>query len=330
MSLRVWCLWMSSPFTRCVFYPMQYQKAMFIVRRIFVLSNLFQLAATDSNRPTNCMRFSGTRSQTFHSMTSSAITKSGSSSRLSHRVVNTVASDDAVDISVQTDQEQLPQPIQIEPQGNHITIGVPHSPRMHANLPCVCVCVLFFWSLFFILLFFRTFTHHSHSHPHPFFHTLPRCVTEQMATGGFWNCHTTEIHIRIKLNQKKNSLSQFNSTGNAQLTISAVIDAAKEVPCCSRTLSETNQLHAETIEAAPPASIVTPMDGTTVAAVVTKSNGHKSISTTENTHNTDATTEGISRVSSSNSVHNPNRKSSINLEPGFIETIMDDYTRKTN
>lgn len=88
--------------------------------------NLFQLAATDSNRPTNCMRFSGTRSQTFHSMTSSAITKSGSSSRLSHRVVNnTVASDDAVDISVQTDQEQLPPPPQplpsqhTEPQGNH-------------------------------------------------------------------------------------------------------------------------------------------------------------------------------------------------------------------
>lgn len=52
-------------------------------------------------------------------MTSSAITKSGSSSRLSHRVVNnTVASDDAVDISVQTDQEQQPQQIQIEPQGN--------------------------------------------------------------------------------------------------------------------------------------------------------------------------------------------------------------------
>lgn len=162
---------MSSPFTRCVFYPMQYQKAMFIVRRIFVLSNLFQLAATDSNRPTNCMRFSGTRSQTFHSMTSSAITKSGSSSRLSHRVVNTVASDDAVDISVQTDQEQLPQPIQIEPQGNHITIGVPHSPRMHANLPCVGVCVLFFWSLFFILLFFRTFTH-IHIHIHFFTHYL--------------------------------------------------------------------------------------------------------------------------------------------------------------
>lgn len=49
-------------------------------------------------------------------MTSSAITKSGSSSRLSHRVVNnTVASDDAVDISVQTDQEQ--QTIHIESQG---------------------------------------------------------------------------------------------------------------------------------------------------------------------------------------------------------------------
>lgn len=148
---------MSSPFTRCVFYPMPYQKAMFIVRRIFVLSNLFQLAATDSNRPTNCMRFSGTRSQTFHSMTSSAITKSGSSSRLSHRVVNTVASDDAVDISVQTDQEQLPQPIQIEPQGNHITIGVPHSPRMHANLPCVCVCLC---SVFLAYVFhFALFPH---------------------------------------------------------------------------------------------------------------------------------------------------------------------------
>lgn len=55
-------------------------------------------------------------------MTSSAITKSGSSSRLSHRVVNnTVASDDAVDISVQTDQEQLqpPPPQHTEPQGNH-------------------------------------------------------------------------------------------------------------------------------------------------------------------------------------------------------------------
>lgn len=86
----------------------------------FFVWNLFQLAATDSNRPTNAiMRFSGNRSQTFHSMTSSAITKSGSSSRLSHRVVNnTVASDDAVDISVQTDQEQLP-PQHIEPQGNH-------------------------------------------------------------------------------------------------------------------------------------------------------------------------------------------------------------------
>lgn len=135
---------------------------MFIVRRIFVLSNLFQLAATDSNRPTNCMRFSGTRSQTFHSMTSSAITKSGSSSRLSHRVVNTVASDDAVDISVQTDQEQLPQPIQIEPQGNHITIGVPHSPRMHANLPCVSVCV-FVFCFFGVCFSFCSFSAHSHT-----------------------------------------------------------------------------------------------------------------------------------------------------------------------
>lgn len=64
-------------------------------------------------------------------------------------------------------------------------------------------------------------------------------------------------------------------------------------------------------------------------AIIVKSNGHKSISTTENAHNSDVS-EGISRVSSSNSVHNSNRKSSINLEPGFIETIMDDYTRKTN
>lgn len=162
---------MSSPFTRCVFYPMQYQKAMFIVRRIFVLSNLFQLAATDSNRPTNCMRFSGTRSQTFHSMTSSAITKSGSSSRLSHRVVNTVASDDAVDISVQTDQEQLPQPIQIEPQGNHITIGVPHSPRMHANLPCVCVFVFCFFGVCFSFCSFSAHSHTTHIHIHIHFFT---------------------------------------------------------------------------------------------------------------------------------------------------------------
>lgn len=59
---------------------------------------MFQLAAADSNRPTNCMRFSATRSQTFHSMTSSAITKSGSSSRLSHRVINnTNNSDDIID-----------------------------------------------------------------------------------------------------------------------------------------------------------------------------------------------------------------------------------------
>lgn len=79
----------------------------FIVRKIF---NLFQLAAAESNRQTNCMRFSGSRSQTFHSMTSSAITKSGSSSRLSHRVVNnTLTSDDVVDISVQTDQQNSTQ-----------------------------------------------------------------------------------------------------------------------------------------------------------------------------------------------------------------------------
>lgn len=60
---------------------------------------MFQLAAADSNRPTNCMRFSATRSQTFHSMTSSAITKSGSSSRLSHRVINNTNNSDDVDIT---------------------------------------------------------------------------------------------------------------------------------------------------------------------------------------------------------------------------------------
>lgn len=131
---------------------------MFIVRQFFSIlyPHLFQLAATDSNRPTNCMRFSGTRSQTFHSMTSSAITKSGSSSRLSHRVVNnTVASDDAVDISVQTDQEQLPQVIQIEPQGNHIVVKLP----------------ILFWTLLFLSptlpanLLFISF---KHKHPHVF------------------------------------------------------------------------------------------------------------------------------------------------------------------
>lgn len=121
-------------------------------------------------------------------------------------------------------------------------------------------------------------------------------------------------------------------TGNAQLTISAVVDAAKELPCCSRTITETNQCHVENIEASstsftPPA----PVDdaAAAVTAVVSKSNGHKSISTTENTPNNDIS-ESISRVSSNNSIHNPNRKSSINLEPGFIETIMDDYIRKTN
>lgn len=111
--------------------------------------------------------------------------------------------------------------------------------------------------------------------------------------------------------------------GNAQSTISAVVDAAKEIPCCSRTLTESNQTNVENIDG----SLPTPNP---VIDTATKSNGHKSISTTENnTHNIDAS-EGISRVSSSNSVHNPNRKSSINLEPGFIETIMDDYIRKTN
>lgn len=51
-------------------------------------------------------------------MTSSAITKSGSSSRLSHRVVNNTVGDDAVDISVQTDQEHHTQTIQTELQGD--------------------------------------------------------------------------------------------------------------------------------------------------------------------------------------------------------------------
>lgn len=117
---------------------------------VFFVENLFQLAAADANRPANCMRFSGTRSQTFHSMTSSAITKSGSSSRLSHRVVNnTVASDDAVDISVQTDQEQQPQQIQIEPQGIWRKIITFHFIFFFVN-------VLFF--LFFFLLDFRFFS----------------------------------------------------------------------------------------------------------------------------------------------------------------------------
>lgn len=58
-----------------------------------------------SYRPTNCMRFSGNRSQTLHSMTSSAITKSGSSSRLSHRALNnTNNSDDIVEISADGDK----------------------------------------------------------------------------------------------------------------------------------------------------------------------------------------------------------------------------------
>ncbi|XP_031639120.1 metabotropic glutamate receptor 2-like, partial [Contarinia nasturtii] len=174
-----------------------------------------RLAATDPNRPPHNMRFSGTRSQTFHSMTSSAITKSGSSSRLSHRVVNNTVGDDAVDISVQTDLENQPQLIKTEPQGN---------------------------------------------------------------------------------------------TQSTQLTISAVIDSAEEMPCCSRMLNETNhQPYVET-------------------------NGHEFIKTTDNNaHNTE-TLESISRVSSSSSVHNQNRKSSINLESGIIGKI--DYkeltSRKTN
>lgn len=52
----------------------------------------------------------------------------------------------------------------------------------------------------------------------------------------------------------------------------------------------------------------------------TKSNGQKSISTTEYTPNTD-TSVSISRVSSVNSIQNLNRKAS--LDPEFIETIMD-------
>lgn len=129
------------------------------------------------------------------------------------------------------------------------------------------------------------------------------------------------------------------------MTISAVVDAAKDTPCCSRTLTDTTtQPPKENTEADDLAlaqqqqqqyhhqqqqheASAQSMD--TTDAIIIKSNGHKSISTTENTHDTDAS-EGISRVSSSNSVHNSNRKSSINLEPGFIETIMDDYTRKTN
>lgn len=123
------------------------------------------------------------------------------------------------------------------------------------------------------------------------------------------------------------------------MTISATVDAAKEIPCCSRTLTDTNQIAASANPVAPATDIVTVLsntDGPIVSQsppstdIATKSNGHKSISTTENnTHNTDAS-ESISRVSSSNSVQNQNRKSSINLEPGFIETIMDDYIRKTN
>lgn len=104
-----------------------------------------------------------------------------------------------------------------------------------------------------------------------------------------------------------------------------MIDPAKELPSFSGTTTQTNQFHIENIETS--STSCTPVDAESIT-VVAKSNGHKSISTTENTHNN--ATESISRVSSNNSIHNPNRKSSINLEPGFIETIMDDYIRKTN
>lgn len=156
-------------------------------------------------------------------------------------------------------------------------------------------------------------------------------------------------------------------SGNAQLTISAIVDASKEEkPCCSRTLTENNQPNVANIEG--PSSNYPTMTTTTMATVTattttttttttatatatstataavadatapattttdasTKSNGHKSISTTENnTHRYDAS-GSISRVSSSNSIHNQIRKSSINLEPGFIETIMDDFIRKSD
>lgn len=122
---------------------------------------------------------------------------------------------------------------------------------------------------------------------------------------------------------------KFISADNAQLTISAVFDAAEEIACCSRTPTEINQPHAANIDG-PVASSSSPSPPSPPPPtdVGTNSNGHKSISTTENnTHNADAS-DNISRVSSSNSVHNQNRKSSINLEPGFIETIMDDYVRK--
>lgn len=67
---------------------------------------LFQIATTSSRRATSCMRFSRTHSQTVHSATSSAITKSESGSRLNHRTVNnTTMSEDGIDTAMQIDNQ---------------------------------------------------------------------------------------------------------------------------------------------------------------------------------------------------------------------------------
>lgn len=59
-----------------------------------------------TRRTTSCMRFSRTQSQTVHSATSSAITKSESGSRLNHRIVNeTPQSDDDIDSAKQSDNQ---------------------------------------------------------------------------------------------------------------------------------------------------------------------------------------------------------------------------------
>ena len=73
-----------------------------------IFAFLFQMAASDPNRPTNCMRFSATRSQTLHSMSSSAITKSASSPRLSHRPTSiTQPTEEAIPVVGDSSAENL-------------------------------------------------------------------------------------------------------------------------------------------------------------------------------------------------------------------------------